>query len=209
MDPSRRILVGRIGRPHGVRGLVRVVSYTEAPMALADYEGLTDGDGRRLRLIWQGAGIARLEVWQGDRFVALADRDEAARWTNRGLYVPREALPETEADEFYLADLIGLAAVFPDGKRGRVIAVHDYGAGASLEIERARGGVVLIPFTREAVPEIDLAGRTVRVVPPEEILAEGDVPLRDEASQLEEAFQSEEVSPAMKGMAGEEREEAG
>jgi len=123
--------------------------------------------------------------------------------------VPREALPETEADEFYLADLIGLAAVFPDGKRGRVIAVHDYGAGASLEIERARGGVVLIPFTREAVPEIDLAGRTVRVVPPEEILAEGDVPLRDEASQLEEAFQSEEVSPAMKGMAGEEREEAG
>jgi 16S rRNA processing protein RimM len=175
MDAGRRILVGRIGRPHGVRGLVRVISYTRVPMALAAYEGLTDDEGRRLRLSWQGTGIARLEVWRGEGFVAIADRDEAARWTNRGLYVPRAALPEPEADEFYLADLIGLAAIFPDGSRGRVSAVHDYGAGASLEIIAERGGEVLIPFTRDSVPEIDLAAGVLRVEPPREHLVTGNV----------------------------------
>lgn len=174
MHGARRILVGRVGRPHGVRGLVRVISYTRVPMALAAYEGLTDDEGRRLRLTWQGAGIARLEVWRGEGFAALADRTEAARWTNRGIYVPRAALPEPEEDEFYLADLIGLAALFADGSRGRVSTVHDYGGGASLEITRERGGEVLIPFTRRTVPEIDLAAGLIRVIPPEEHLVLGE-----------------------------------
>lgn len=156
------MLVGVIGRPHGVRGLVHVTSYTEEPAALARYGPLEDQKGERYRLEWAGDGVARLAVIgvEGER--PVADRGEAAKLTNRRLYVPREVLPAPEKDEFYLADLIGLAAFDGEGRAlGRVSAVHDYGGGTSLEI-----GALLVPFTREAVPEVDLAGGRVVVVPP-------------------------------------------
>ena len=156
------MLVGVIGRPHGVRGLVHVTSYTEDPAALARYGPLEDQKGERYRLEWTGEGVARLAVIGAEGERRIEDRGAAAKLTNRRLYVRREVLQAPEKDEFYLADLIGLVAFDGDGRElGRVSAVHDYGGGASLEI-----GALLVPFTRDAVPEVDLAGGRVVVVPP-------------------------------------------
>ena len=160
---GRRILVGVIGRPHGVRGLVHITSHTEDPAALAGYGPLTDERGRQWTLAWRGEGIAELRDETGR---AVADRDEAEALGNLKLFADRERLPPTENDEFYLADLIGLAAVDGTGAQlGKVERVHDYGAGASLEINRD-GASLLVPFTRAAVPEVDLTGGTVTVLPP-------------------------------------------
>ncbi len=161
-----RILVGVIGRPHGVSGLVRVTSYTADPAALAAYDPLSDEAGGRYRLRWRGAGIAAVALWRDGAWAEIRDRDAAARLTNRRLYVDRTNLPPPAEEEFYLADLLGLAAILPEGRAGEVIAVHDYGAGASLEIARPDAAPLLVPFTRAAVPEIDLAGRRIVVIPP-------------------------------------------
>ncbi len=162
------ILLGVVGRPHGVRGLVHVHSYTAEPADLAGYGPLADERGGLWTLSWRSDGVAELRDAEGR---AVADRTAAERLTNMRLYVPRERLPPTEADEFYLADLIGLAAVDADGKLlGRVGEVHDYGAGVSLEIAPVEGGAaLLLPFTRSAVPEVDLAARRMVVVAPREV----------------------------------------
>jgi len=165
---EKRVLVGVIGRPHGVRGLVHVTSYTADPAAIAEYGLLEDQKGGRYRLEWVGEGRARLAVVGAGGERVIADRGEAAKLTNRRLYVRRAALPPPEEDEFYLADLVGLEAFDGDGAAlGRVSAVHDYGAGASLEI-----GALLVPFTRAAVPVVDLEGGRVVVVPPDAVEGE-------------------------------------
>ncbi len=163
--------MGVIGKPHGVRGLVRVVSYTANPPDLASYGALGDDQGRRFVLRWRGAGIAELAEQRGEQTVPVADRDSAERLTNTRLYLERDRLPPPEAEEFYLADLVGLAAFDSDGaKLGAVTAVHDYGAGASLEIAREGAPALLVPFTRAAVPEVDLpAGRLAVVLPVETV----------------------------------------
>ena len=163
--------MGVIGRPHGVRGLARVTAYTQPREALARYAPLTDRLGRHFRLEWAGAGIARLSVLTPAGALAVADRDAAARLTNTELFFPRAALPEAAAEEFYLADLVGLSARDKLGVAlGQVVAVHDYGAGSSLEIrlnDASRGGPdMIVPFTRAAVPVVDIAGGHVVVDPP-------------------------------------------
>ncbi len=156
-----------------MRGLLHVQSYTADPADLASYGPLADESGRRWSLTWRSAGVAELRDAQG---VAVADRSAAERLVNTRLYIERDRLPQPEDDEFYLADLVGLAATAPEGASlGRVAAVHDYGAGASLEIERD-GRALLVPFTRACVPEIDLAAGRVVVVPPAEINAGADTP---------------------------------
>lgn len=158
------ILLGVIGRPHGVRGLVHVQSYTSDPRALAAYDCLEDEKGEKYRLEWVADGIGRLTTLSGSGGEArpISDRAAASRLINRRLYVPRTALPALAEEEFYFADLMDLEAFDAEGKPlGRVTAVHDYGAGASLEI-----GALLVPFTRAAVPEIDLEARRLVVVPP-------------------------------------------
>jgi 16S rRNA processing protein RimM len=169
--PESRILLGVIGRPHGVRGLVHVTSHTADPAALAAYGPLSDDKGRRFTLTWRGAGVAEVfEVLDGVP-LRVADRDAAGRLTNTRLYIERARLPAPQDDEFYLADLIGLAAVDAGGETiGRVAVVHDYGAGASLEIAR-EGPPLIVPFTRAAVPEIDIAGGRVVVSLPDEVEA--------------------------------------
>jgi 16S rRNA processing protein RimM len=169
--PGKNILLGVIGRPHGVRGLVHVTSHTADPAALADYGPLSDDNGRRFTLAWRGADIAELTELRDGAPVRLADRDAAARLTNTRLYIERARLPAPDDDEYYFADLIGLAAVDTAGETlGRIAAVHDYGAGASLEIARD-GSPLIIPFTRAAVPEIDIAGGQIIISLPEEIEA--------------------------------------
>jgi 16S rRNA processing protein RimM len=171
---DRLILMGAIGRPHGVRGAVHVTAYTENPRGLADYS-LTDGKGRRFRLSWLADGVAQVAELTASGEHPVKDRNAAERLTNLRLFAPREALPEPDEDEFYLADLIGLAARDVSGiPIGTVALVHDYGAGVSLEIN-AESGPVVVPFTRDAVPEVDIAAGYLVVVPPAEIIAEPPV----------------------------------
>lgn len=161
-----RILVARIGAPHGVRGEVRLFVFTEDPGAILDYDPLTDASGkRRFR-------IASLRAAK-DHFVArlegVADRTAAEALTNVELYVARNALPETEdEDTFYHADLIGLRVEDETGAAiGTVIALHDFGAGDILEYAPALPGVkaktLMVPFSRDAVPVVDVKGGRVVV----------------------------------------------
>lgn len=161
-----------IGRPHGVRGLVRVTSHTTDPAALTTYGTLSDGGKRQFVVRWKGEGIAEVTEVVDGVFVKVADRAAAEKLTNVRLFIDRSTLPAEEEDEFYLADLIGLRACDRTGATlGTVSIVHDYGAGASLEIEPAGGGTPLIlPFTRACVPVVDVAGGSVTVAPPDEII---------------------------------------
>ncbi len=171
---ERRILLGVVGRPHGVRGLMRVISYTADPASLTAYGDLSDDKGRRFALRWRGEGVAEIAEIRDGAAVTAADRGAAEKLVNTRLYIDRARLPAPDDEEFYLADLVGLAAFDVAGAAlGRVAAVHDYGAGASLEIARAEGAALLVPFTRAAVPEVDLAGGRLTVVPPDETVMPG------------------------------------
>jgi len=160
-----RVMMGRIGRPHGVRGLVHLVSFTDPPEAIFGYRALSDEAGRAMKLSRAGKGeelLARIE--------GISDRDAAARLTNEALYAERTALPAPDEEEFYHADLLGLAAVDEAGRPlGRVVEVHDHGAGVALEIEGS-GAPLLLPFTRAVVPLVDIAGGRIVVSLPEEIV---------------------------------------
>jgi 16S rRNA processing protein RimM len=165
---DRRILMGVVGRPHGVRGLVHVHSYTAEPADLAGYGPLLDDSGQAWTLAWRGEGVAALTDAQGN---AVADRSAAERLTNTRLYVERDRLPPPDADEFYLADLVGMTALDAAGQTvGRVAIVHDYGAGTSLEIERDGAAPLLVPFTLACVPSVDAGAGTLIVTPPDEVL---------------------------------------
>ena len=153
--------MGVIGRPHGVRGLVHVHSYAEED--LASYAPLFDEQGRAWSLVWRGEGVAELRDPAG---APLADRTAAERLVNVKLYVERERLPEPDEDDFYWSDLVGMVAVGVDGVAlGRVVQVHEYGAGPSLEIDGG-GKSLIVPFTKACVPVVDVAARTLTVVPP-------------------------------------------
>ena len=154
--------------PHGVKGLVRIKSFTAEPDALARYAPLEDEAGKRVALDIIGATKGVLLA----RVAGVADRDEAERLKGMKLYLPRAALPAPEDEEYYHADLLGLLAELGDGTvLGTVRAVHDYGAGGSLEIERPAGAPLVIPFTRAAVPVVDIAHRRIVVEPPAGLLA--------------------------------------
>jgi 16S rRNA processing protein RimM len=166
MPAGGRICLGQIGAPHGVRGAVRVHSFTADPQAITAYGALETEDGRVVK-------IESLRPAKNHFVATLAnvrDRDAAARLTNAKLYVPRERLPALdEAGEFYHADLIGLAVVDRGGqRRGTVIAVHNFGAGDLIEVRPAAGGDThLLPFDDRTVPKIDIAAGRIVVAPPE------------------------------------------
>lgn len=156
---EKRILMGVLGRAHGVRGHLRVTSYTAEPADLDEYNPFEDERGRRIELAWVADGVAEITC----NGAVVRDRTGAEALVNTRLTIDRDRLPATEdEEEFYLADLVGLQAVTPDGATlGEVTAVLDFGAGASLEI-----GALLVPFTHAAVPEIDIAGKKLVVIPP-------------------------------------------
>jgi 16S rRNA processing protein RimM len=166
------VAMGVVGRPHGVRGLVHVTSFTANQADLAAYP-LQDERGRGFVLEWRGAGIAAIGELVGGETRWVRDREAAAKLTNLRLYAPRAALPPAGEDEFYLADLVGMAAFDAAGRAlGTVATVHDYGAGASLEVIGSEGGALLVPFTRACVPEVDVPARRLTVVPPAEVAGE-------------------------------------
>jgi len=185
-DHSRRILVGRFGAPHGVRGELRLQSFTQDPQAIGAYAPLFDESGRgrykivSLRPVKGASFVVRIE--------GVTTREAAAALTNQSLYIERDNLPEPEEEEFYLADLIGLSAFARDESGaelpfGRVKDVLNFGGGDIIEIEPPEGGeTIFLPFTRAVVPELDLAARRLVVVPPDEIEAREETPTDDEAA---------------------------
>ncbi|AWN48940.1 ribosome maturation factor RimM [Methylobacterium terrae] len=167
------VLLGEFGRAHGLAGEVRLKSYTADPTAIGSYGPLTGADGRAVE-------IASLRPAAGapDMLIAcvagVSGRTGAEGLNRLALYVARERLgaPEDE-DEFFAADLVGMAVVDRAGSLvGTVRAVPNYGGGDLLEIAPASGGSpALLPFTKAFVPEIDVAARRVIVDPPEDLFA--------------------------------------
>jgi 16S rRNA processing protein RimM len=166
------ICVARIGAAHGVRGAVRLWAFTEDPLAVTRYGPLTTKDGAR-----------QFEVTHAreakDHLVAtlkgIATREDAERLNGLELYIAREKLPDTDDGEYYHADLIGLAAVNAANEPlGRVIAIHNFGAGDIIEIAPPQGTTMLLPFTNAVVPTVDLANGRVVIELPAEI--DGDDP---------------------------------
>lgn len=169
-----RVCVGKVVGAHGVRGQVKLKSFTQTPTDVAAYGPLQDEAGlRRFKVALSGLPkdgvfVARLE--------GVADRNAAEALKGVNLYVLRAALPEPEEEEFYYADLIGLRAETEDGELfGTVTAAHDFGAGDVLELRLANGAAGHLPFTRAAVPVVDVKGGRVVVRPPDEIEVRGDV----------------------------------
>jgi len=164
MAAGARVCVGQIGAPHGVRGEVRLRSFTAEPEAIATYGPLETEDGRVLE-------IESMRTAKDHFVVALAgigDRDAAERLANLKLYVPRERLPAlAETDEFYHADLIGLAVVNKAGEQfGTVLAIHNFGAGDLIEIRLAVSGKTeLVPFNERNVPRVDIAAGRIVIEP--------------------------------------------
>lgn len=166
------VLLGRFGAPHGVRGEIRLQSFTDDPLVIAHYGPLLDKSGER-RFVLSGVRAQGKDMLVA-RVVGVSDRAGAQALTGLELYLPRENLPPPDEDEFYLADLVGLSAETEDGRRiGRVAAVRNFGAGDILEIAPAGGGeTLLLAFTKTVVPVVDLAGGRVVVAPPAEVEGE-------------------------------------
>jgi 16S rRNA processing protein RimM len=164
---ANRVCVAQIGAAHGVRGEVRLWTFTADPMAITHYGPLETEDGKRSFEI-ETVRPARAHLVA--RFKGVDDRSAAERLTNVKLFVPRERSPRTEADEYYHADLIGLRAEDEDGNEiGAVIAVHNFGAGDILEIQPLSGGAMMLPFIETVVPEVDIKGGRIVIVLPDEV----------------------------------------
>jgi 16S rRNA processing protein RimM len=159
-----RVCIAQIGAAHGVRGEVRLKAFTQDPLGVTRYGPLETEDGKRIEI----EAVRPAKDMLVARLKGVTDRDAAERLKNIRLYVAREKLPRPADDEFYYADLVGLAAVKADGAAiGTVKAVHNFGAGDLLEIEPAAGGAtMMLPFTDATVPAIDIAGRRIVVEPP-------------------------------------------
>jgi len=185
--PADSVALGEFGRAHGLKGEVRLKSFTADPLAIADYDPLFDDQGRPLRItaVRPAPGPAH------DMLIAsvagVSDRTPAEALNRRQVFTTRAAIASTsESDEDYLlADLIGMSVESTSGEPlGRIVAVPDFGAGDLLEIEPpSRGPTALLPFTKAFVPVVDLAGRRVVVDAPEDLFA----PASPEPEEPEEA----------------------
>lgn len=172
-DQRKKILVGRIGAPHGVRGDVRVKSFTGDPLALGDYGPLTDGAGHRYDVLDIRSSKTVVVV----RFKQVTSRERAEALNGTELFVDREQLPDAvlEEDEFFVEDLVGLLCFAPDGSElGRVTAVENYGAGDIIDVAMAGGRREMFAFDLATVPEVDIAAGRLTLVVPGEIIVNPD-----------------------------------
>ena len=183
--PRDRVCLAAVAGAHGVRGLVKLKTFTEAPEDALAYGPLEDEAGaRRFEIVLKGRAGGK----GGDLLLAaiegIDNREAAEALRGLRLYVDRAALPEIEEEEtFYHADLVGLAAADREGRaRGRVKAVQNFGAGDLLEIETEAGGSFFLPFTKVAVPEVDLVGGRIVIAPPEEVEARAEDEESDDGS---------------------------
>lgn len=173
MTDRPRVLLGEVGAAHGLRGEVTIRSFTAEPTDIVSYGPLES---------FSGAALPALSVVRATpkglicRFQGITDRTAVEKLRGTQLWLSRERLPPPAPGDYYHADLIGLAAVSPDGsKLGTVIAVVNFGAGDLLEVQQASGGgSEYVPFTNACVPEVDLDGGKVVIVMPEMVEADDD-----------------------------------
>ena len=176
---DRHVVLGIITSAHGIRGEVKLKSFTEDPAAITGYGPLATKSGATLE-------IASLKPSKNGfiaRIKGVSDRNQAEALRGTELLVDRDRLPEPEEEEFYYADLIGLRAETTNGEYyGKVLAVHDFGAGDLLEIQlEDTSKTEYLAFKSETVPEIEIAKGRIVVVPPVDV-----VPPDDEDSDEEE-----------------------
>jgi 16S rRNA processing protein RimM len=166
----RDVVLGVVIGALGLKGEVKVKTFTETPENLRAYGPLHTRDGRKLTIseLRDANGFAIV------RFEGVDNRDAAESMKGIELHVSRATLPGTDEQEFYHADLLGLRAEDTEGRSiGKVIAVHNFGAGDVIEIARDDdNGTVLMPFTREMVPTIDLSDGRIVIAAPEAVEAE-------------------------------------
>ena len=163
---SRDILLGVVIGAQGLKGEVKVKTFTESPDRLGAYGALHGKDGRQFvvaQVRGLNGGIAAV------RLDGVNDRNAAEALKGTELFVARTALPETDEEEFYHADLVGLTVVDPEGRAlGTVGSVHNFGAGDVIAIARSDGSDIFLPFTREVVPVVDIKAGRIVVAAPEE-----------------------------------------
>jgi len=164
------ICIARIGAAHGVRGAVKLWTFTEDPLAVKSYGPLMTKDGARS---FEVASAREAKGHLVATLKGIATREDAERLNGIELYIARDKLPATDENEYYHADLIGLAAVTTANEPlGRVIAIHNFGAGDIIEIAPPQGATMLLPFTNAVVPSVDLAAGHVVIELPAEIEGE-------------------------------------
>jgi 16S rRNA processing protein RimM len=170
-ESQELLCVGVVTGPHGVRGQVRIKGFTANPEDIAAYGALSDQTGTKTYVVKvtgtaaKGALIASL--------TGIDNRNKAEAIKGLKLYVPRSALPEPEEEEYYHADLIGLSVQTVDGlELGVVRTIYDFGAGDVIEVENGERKTIVVPFTKAAVPVVDLAAGRLIVDPPEGLLDE-------------------------------------
>jgi 16S rRNA processing protein RimM len=166
-DPDRLVLVARVSGAFGVKGEVRIRTYTDNPLAVLNFRSLQRANGQPALTLVSGRSFKDGLI---ARAKEVATKEEADHLKGLDLYAPRSAMPTAEPDEFYLADLIGLRAETPEGSPlGVVKAVQNYGAADILEIQPpGRKASWMVAFTSETAPEIDIDGGRIVVVRPEE-----------------------------------------
>lgn len=184
MEQDRKICVGMIAGAHGVRGLVRLRSFTEDPEAIVEYDPLTDEAGHTTYEI-------TLKSSANDFYVAeiegVGSREAAEALRGVKLYVSRSQLPKTGKREYYEADLVGLGVKDRQGKEhGVILSVHNYGAGTFLEIGIKKNAGFMLPFTDAFVPDLDLKAGLVTIDPPEGWLETAKPPVKAKKKLPEE-----------------------
>ena len=183
MKLDNPVLLAQVGAAHGIRGEVRVKTFTDDPLAIGDYGSLWSEDGRKFKI----TNLRPQKTVVVVKFKGINSREEAEALNRLELFVDRSSLPDdTEEDEFYVTDLIGCDVRDEDGNQiGAVMTVPDFGAGPVLEIAplNEAGGLssktYFLDFSRENVPEVDLEKRSVTVAMPEEV-SEHDTELSDD-----------------------------
>ncbi|MCK5546389.1 MAG: 16S rRNA processing protein RimM [Rhodospirillaceae bacterium] len=197
LDPATDVsllLVGVVGAARGLKGEVRVKSFTDNPADIGSYGELTSEDGKACYKI-KVTGKHKTKK-HGESVLAriegVEDRTAAENVRGLKLFVRPEQMPKLKEDEFYFSELVGLDAVLVDGKKwGRVVLADDFGAGPVLEVELLSGKNEMVPFTMEVVPEVNLEKGLIVVVPPEGLLVRPE----DEEQAKEQEGEIKETSP--------------
>jgi 16S rRNA processing protein RimM len=167
---TEKVLMAKIGAAHGIRGEVRVKPFGDDPLSFTDYGVLTTRDGK-LSFEVERARVQKTVVVT--KFKEITDRNRAEELNGVELFVGRDKFPEPEEDEFYHSDLDGLSVFDLQGEPlGKIVAVQDFGAGDLLEIRPARGRTFYVPFTKDFVPKVSLAEKSVTVELPDDYFSE-------------------------------------
>jgi 16S rRNA processing protein RimM len=174
------ILVGAFAGAVGLKGEVKLASFTAERAAIAAYGPLLAEDGRSFEIVSlrpNSKGFAA-------RVKGINTREQAEALARVALYLPRAALPAPEAEDYYVADLVGLEALTPNSETlGTIVAVQNFGAGDLLEVSLAgQMRTVLVPFTRAVVPGVNLKAKHVVIVMPKELLDETPPPEGEDVS---------------------------